>query len=144
MPGGVRTAVHLAGEDTGGAFCLLEDEPPAGWSLPAHLHHGVAETIHIVEGDFEVTVGEERSRLGAGQTVHVPCEVIHASTNVGTATGRRIMIFSPSGMERFFLEVGASAAGVEVDLAALRAAATQHGWEFIAAAPDAPRARPPG
>ena len=38
MPGGVRTEIQLHGEDTGGAFCLLLDQPPAGWSLPAHLH----------------------------------------------------------------------------------------------------------
>jgi hypothetical protein len=48
MPGGVRTEIHLRAEETGGAFCLLVDEPPAGWSLPPHRHRGVAETIHIV------------------------------------------------------------------------------------------------
>ena len=36
MPGGLRTEVHLRGEDTGGAFCLLADEPQPGWSLPPH------------------------------------------------------------------------------------------------------------
>jgi len=38
MPGGVRTEIHLAAEDTEGAFCLIVDHPPAGWSLPAHRH----------------------------------------------------------------------------------------------------------
>jgi len=30
MPGGVRTEIHLAGEDTAGTFCLIVDHPPAG------------------------------------------------------------------------------------------------------------------
>jgi len=69
----------------------------------------------------------------AGQTIHVPCGVVHSSSNIGTSPGRRrIVIFSPGGTERFFLEVGASAPDADVDLAAALAAATRHGWEFIA------------
>jgi hypothetical protein len=51
MPGGVRTEIHLTGDDTGGAFCLLVDHPRAGWSLPPHVHDDAAETIHVIEGD---------------------------------------------------------------------------------------------
>jgi uncharacterized RmlC-like cupin family protein len=131
MPGAVRTEVHLGGGDTGGAFCLLVDQPPAGWSLPAHLHRGSAETIHIVEGEFEMDVDGHRSRLVAGQTVHVPAGVVHAGGNVGAKPGRRIVIFSPAGMEKFFLEAGAPTEDGEVDPASALASATRHGWEFI-------------
>jgi anti-sigma factor ChrR (cupin superfamily) len=65
MPGGVRTEIHLRAEETGGAFCLLVDEPPAGWSLPPHRHGGVAETIHIVDGEFDMEVDGKRFSLGA-------------------------------------------------------------------------------
>ncbi len=132
MPGRVRTEIHLASEDTGGAFCLLVDEPPVGWSLPAHRHRDEAETIHIVEGDFIVEVEGEPSRLSAGRTVHVPKGAIHSSTNVGTQPGRRIVLFSPAGMERFFLEAGAPTAESEIDLRAALASAVRHGWEFVA------------
>ena len=30
MPGRVRTEIHLASQDTGGAFCMLVDYPPVG------------------------------------------------------------------------------------------------------------------
>ena len=131
MPGGVRTEIHLRQEDTAGRFCLLVDEPPRGWSMPAHLHRGVAETIHIVEGDFEMRIGESESRLSAGQSAHIPADIVHSGGNLGGASGRRILIFSPAGMERFFLEAGAPAAGQEVDGGAALAAATRHGWEFV-------------
>ena len=36
MPGGTRTEIHLGTEDTAGAYCLLVDHPPAGWSLQAN------------------------------------------------------------------------------------------------------------
>jgi quercetin dioxygenase-like cupin family protein len=131
MPGGVRTEIHLARDDTNGAFCLLVDEPPAGWSLPDHLHHAVAETIHIIEGDFEMVIDGEERLLGPGQTMHIPPDVVHAGVNVGVEAGRRIVIFSPAGMEDFFLEAGAPSQDVEVDLATALASATRHGWRFV-------------
>ncbi len=132
MPGGVRTEIHLAAEDTGGAFCLLVDHPPPGWSLPAHRHRNEAETIHIVEGDFEIEVDGARLRLSGGQTVHVPRGAVHSGANVGEQPGRRVLLFSPAGMERFFLEAGAPGPGEELDAAGTLAHATRHGWEFVA------------
>ena len=131
MPGGVRTEIHLDAEATGGTFCLLVDQPPAGWSLPAHLHRGVAETIHVVEGEFEMTIAGRRSRLGAGETVHVPADVVHAGGNVGPGPGRRIVVFSPAGMEDFFLEVGAPSAEATAGPSAALASANRHGWRFV-------------
>ena len=131
MPGGVRTEIHLAAEDTGGAFCLLIDHPPPGWSLPAHRHRDEAETIHILEGDFEMEVDGTRLRLSSGQTVHVPRGVFHSGANVGDLPGRRVLLFSPAGMERFFLEAGATAPGGELDAAGTLVYATRHGWEFM-------------
>jgi quercetin dioxygenase-like cupin family protein len=130
MPGGVRTEIHLAGEETGGAFCLLVDHPPAGWSLPAHRHANEAETIHIVEGDFELQLGGKQVELSAGETVHIPKGVVHSGTNIGRQAGRRIVVFSPAGIEAFFLETGAPTAQVTADPAAALASATRHGWEF--------------
>ena len=130
MPGGVRTEIHLGSADTDGAFCLLVDYPPAGWSLPAHRHVGVTETIHVLDGEFEMTVGDRRSLLTAGQTVYVPADALHAGENVGAATGRRVVIFSPAGMEDLFLEIGALSADVEAAPAEALAAAKRHGWRF--------------
>jgi quercetin dioxygenase-like cupin family protein len=130
MPGAVRTEVHLQSADTAGAFCLLVDHPPAGWWLPLHLHRGVAETIHIVEGEFEMEVAGRHTRLGPGDTLHVAPDTMHAGCNVGDAKGRRVLIFSPAGMERFFLEAGAASDSDAVDPQEVLSAANRHGWEF--------------
>jgi quercetin dioxygenase-like cupin family protein len=132
MPGGVRTEIHLVSKDTGGAFCLLVDHPPAGWSLPAHRHRNEAETIYVVEGEFEMEIDGTRSRLSSGQAVHVPKGVIHSGANVGDRPGRRVLLFSPAGMERFFCEAGASEPGGDIDAASVLASAARHGWEFTA------------
>ncbi len=133
MPGGVRTEIHLDAERTHGSLCLLVDEPPVAWSLPAHRHLGESETIHVIEGEFEMNVAGERSLLCPGETVHVPAGVVHGGGNVGTQAGRRLVLFHPAGVERFFREVGAAAPSEPVDVPAVLASAARHGWEFISA-----------
>lgn len=130
MPGGVRTEIHLTAEDTDGAFCLLVDHPPPDWSLPAHRHRNEAETIHILQGEFQMEVDGETSHLSAGQSIHIPRGVIHSGGNVGSQQGRRLVLFSPAGMERFFTEAGAATADARFDSASALACAINHGWEF--------------
>lgn len=132
MPGDVRTEIHVLTQDTDGRFCMLVDHPPPGWTLPPHRHSNESETIHIVEGEFEMEVDGERCQMSAGETIHIPRGVIHSGANIGERTGRRVLIFSPAGMERFFLEAGAPAPGSELDRAATAATAMRYGWEFIA------------
>jgi quercetin dioxygenase-like cupin family protein len=131
MPGGIRTEIRLTGADTGGAFCLLLDEPPAGWSLPPHIHEGAAETIHVLAGEFETAVAGVTERTGSGETVHIPAGIVHSGGNVGDETGRRLLIFSPAGMEEFFREAGTASPEAEVDRGAALESALRHGWRFV-------------
>jgi quercetin dioxygenase-like cupin family protein len=130
MPGGVRTELHLTGADTGGAFCLLLDEAPVGWALPPHRHRSEAETIHVLAGELAVEVeGRGEQIVPAGQTAHVPCGLVHATRNVGEQALRRLVLFSPAGLERFFLEAGAPDMA-HLDARAALDSALRHGWEF--------------
>jgi quercetin dioxygenase-like cupin family protein len=131
MPGGVRTEIHLTAAETGEAFCMLVDEPPPGWSLPAHVHVDAAETIHVIEGEFEMTIARSTERVVAGQTVHIPAGVVHAGGNVGAGPGRRLLVFSPAGMEGFFREAGSASPDAEVDRHTAHDSATRHGWRFV-------------
>lgn len=132
MPGGVRTEIHLGAAQTGGAFCLLVDHPPARWSLPPHKHLHEAETIHVIEGEFEMRIDGVDLRLGPGQTAHIPAGTVHSGGNVGRSTGRRVILFSPAGLERFFVEAGAPDPGHEMEPLRAAAVASRHGWEFVA------------
>ncbi len=41
------------------------------------------------------------------------------------------MLFTPAGMEDFFLEAGSPIPQRETDIAATVASATRYGWEFV-------------
>jgi hypothetical protein len=42
-----------------------------------------------------------------------------------------MVVYSPAGIEHFFLEAGGVTAGGDVNLPALLASATRYGWEFL-------------
>jgi mannose-6-phosphate isomerase-like protein (cupin superfamily) len=131
LPGDLRHEVHATGEETGGAFCMFVDHPPAGWGLPWHRHLEESETIHILEGEFEVELEGEQVALKPGSTIHVPKGAAHKTQNVGAGPGRRVTIFSPAGPEGFFLEAGAPAPGQPVDVEAYIAAAARYGFVLV-------------
>lgn len=130
MPGPIRVEVHVTGRDTGGAFCLLVDHPPVGWSLPAHRHEHESETIHVVEGRFEMVVAGVRTEVGPGESVHVPRGVEHSGATIGDVPGRRVIVFAPAGMERFFLSAGSPDPGASADAGRMMRLAHEHGWRF--------------
>jgi oxalate decarboxylase/phosphoglucose isomerase-like protein (cupin superfamily) len=104
MPGALRVDVQLEGSDTAGAFCLIVDHPPPGWSLPTHRHENESETIYVIEGRFEIAVTGTRRVLGPGDVAHVPRGVEHSGAALGDRPGRRVLVFAPADMERFFLK----------------------------------------
>jgi quercetin dioxygenase-like cupin family protein len=130
LPGDLRVEVLLGAADTGGQLTLAADFPPPGWRLPPHAHANEAETIHIVAGRFAITVDGDERELGPGEAVHVPRGVVHSARAVGDAPGHRLVMFTPGGMDAFFLEAGAADPAAEPDLAHLVAIAKAHGWSF--------------
>jgi quercetin dioxygenase-like cupin family protein len=128
--------VRLTGDETGGAFCLLEDHPAPGFRPLAHIHRNEDETVYIVEGDFVLTTDEGEIELERGSLVRVPRGTAHAFANRGRATGRRLVMFTPAGIERFFLEVGVPATdrrsppADSQDPRELLRAAARYGWEI--------------
>ena len=98
--------LKLTSEDTGGAFSLFEGLVPPGGGPPPHIQHREDESFYVLEGEFEILVGEETIPAGAGSCVHVPSGTLHTFKNVGTSPGRLLGLVAPGGLEKFFLEVG--------------------------------------
>jgi len=153
MPGGLRVQVLLTGEDTGGAFCLLADEPPPGWGLPTpgtgcttfvvmdvtltpggghdfHKHPDQDEMIIIKSGRVTQWLEEDHRELGPGDVAHVPAGVRHSGGTLGDQPGRRVVVFTPAGAERIFLEAGSATPDEAPDLERLVELAAEHGWSF--------------
>jgi quercetin dioxygenase-like cupin family protein len=130
MPGPLRVEVLLGAEDTGGAFCMLADYPQPGWGLPPHSHANESETIYVIEGRFSMIVDGEPVQLGPGDVAHVPMGVTHSGSAAGEGPGHRVIVFSPAGMEDFFVGAGSPDEQAAPDLQKLLTLAGEHGWSF--------------
>jgi len=95
----------LRGEDTGGRFSFYEVSVPAGESSLRHLHHDADETFLVVEGEFEITIGEQAHRTTPGMLVYGPRAVPHSFRNSGGQTSTMLCIMAPAGIETFFSEL---------------------------------------
>ncbi len=71
---------------------LWEQYMPPGGVIPLHFHD-CEESLTFLSGEVEVTLGEERHRVGADTTVFVPEGELHGVRNVGDVAVRLIAVF---------------------------------------------------
>jgi len=60
---GVPMTIHLSGEQTGGQFTLIEGTMPPGGDGGLHVHMQEDETMHLLEGELDVIIGEQAFAL---------------------------------------------------------------------------------
>lgn len=103
-----EVVIRLSGEETDGAFSLLEyTAPPDGPSPGRHLHEETDEVIFVLDGELACSVGGEDRSLGAGDTGWIPRETPHSFEVTGTREAWFLLWYSPAGFEGYFEEMGA-------------------------------------
>jgi quercetin dioxygenase-like cupin family protein len=135
---GDRYTVKAAGEDTGGAFALVEALVPPGGGPPPHVHSREDEAFYVLEGELLFHVDGRDIAAGAGTWVTLARGSLHHFRNVGDRPARMLIVVTPAGLERYFLEVGRPAgagdgegvAPTPEDFEKLRATAPKYGLEI--------------
>jgi quercetin dioxygenase-like cupin family protein len=115
MQGPVGGALELkvTGRETGGRMTALENIIAPGEGPPLHTHDVEDESWYVIEGTLRFQLGSELAEAPAGTFVFVPRGVPHAFQNVDTSPARILVMFSPSGMERFFESFAALPSGTD-------------------------------
>lgn len=108
---GSTMKLHLTGEQTGGAFCLLESVMPPGHCTPVHVHDDEEEAFLVLEGQLEVTIGTETITVRAGESALAPRGIPHQLRNATGHPVRGIVIATPAGFDAFVQAAGVPASG---------------------------------
>jgi mannose-6-phosphate isomerase-like protein (cupin superfamily) len=90
---------------TGGRYTVLEQVTPPRWGPPRHVHSREDEIIYVLEGSYELHVGDERRTVSAGACAILPRGVPHGFRNVAATPGRFFCVITPGGLEEYFLAV---------------------------------------
>jgi mannose-6-phosphate isomerase-like protein (cupin superfamily) len=89
-----------------GRFGMITQDVSPGTSIPVHLHEREDEIIFIQSGTGEATLGDAHVALVAGSVLFVPQGTWHGGRNTSSDVLRWIAIYSPSGFEGYFREIG--------------------------------------
>jgi len=108
---GDNQIVKLTGEDTGGAFALIEQSNPAGVGVPMHVHANEDELFHVVEGSMEFTTQGKTHVATAGTSVFLPRNIPHSFVTVGDVQVKTLLMVFPAGAEKMLYELNDLPAG---------------------------------
>ena len=139
--GETSTFFLATGEETGGAFCLVDERAAKGDSVPLHRHEEDMESFYVVEGELALFVGDGPGVLApAGSFAHVPGGVVHGF-RVESDTARYLILTTPRHGEFYRAITLASREGglpplESVQGADISAAAQKYGIEFVGPLPD--------
>ncbi len=131
----------LTNEDTGGLYTLMDITTSPMGGPPLHTHEREDEAFLVLDGEYEIRLGDDTHRASPGGLVYGPRGVPHAFRNLGEGPGRMLVVATPGGVEDFF--VGLSKIvnrGGRPDFAEIEAHAARHHIKGL----DAPPGRPEG
>lgn len=104
--GDIQT-IKLTGKDTNGLFTLIEEFNTPGTMIPPHVHTKEDEIFKVLEGELELTVGDNTTVLKAGDLAFGPRNVPHSWKVIGEKNAKVILSVFPAGIENMFEELGA-------------------------------------
>jgi mannose-6-phosphate isomerase-like protein (cupin superfamily) len=123
---------------TSGSFTLIENLTAPGGGPPPHFHTREDEFWYVLDGTFEIRIGDEVHAVGPGGFAYGPRGTVHNFRNTAETPSRILLGFAPGGVEGFFRESGQPAADdgpappVDEDqIARTMAAAPKHGIEIV-------------
>jgi quercetin dioxygenase-like cupin family protein len=129
-PAGGPLTFKARGEQTNGALTLFENLIAPGDGPPFHTHADEDESWYVLEGALRFRLGEKIASAPAGSFVFVPRGTPHCFQNIGEEPARIIVMFTPSGMERFFDRFATLPAG-PVDPGAFRSIGAEVGMDVV-------------
>ncbi len=125
---GGQSTFKVLSEQTGGAYALPEQQVPAGHGPPLHVHRHETEIFYVLEGLFEITLGEQALEAPAGATAVCPRDIPYTFRNVGPTPGKVLLTIIPGQFSNYFVEVDGLP---EQNFDALRALAARYDVEFL-------------
>ena len=105
-------------KDTDGAFSLLEATLTPGNEPPPHVHSREDELFYVLEGEFDMYVGEEVFKVVTGECVFLPRFKPHGFV-IHSPRLCVLTLFVPGGVEGAFRGMGSRAQYLEPPTGAL-------------------------
>lgn len=138
--GETSTSFLAVGDQTTGAFALVDERAHHGESVPLHRHADDMESFYVLDGEITFFIGDEPgATAGAGAFVHIPGGTVHGF-RVESETARYLILTTPRHGEFYKAitvpsEPGSLKPGTSIDDAQISMAVSEYGIEFVGPLP---------
>jgi len=133
--GNFEMSLKATGDETGGAFALLEAAEPPDFGPPMHIHTDAAEAFYVLEGEYHIFLEDREHSCPAGSFIYIPAGMRHGF-RVGTAPSRKLNLYTPAAMVGYFEELSTAITSGAADPALLDEIARRHGMEVTGPVPE--------
>lgn len=139
--GETSTSFLAMGDQTTGAFALVDERANGGESVPLHRHVDDMESFYVLDGEVTFFIGDEPgTTAGPGAFVHIPGGTVHGF-RVESETARYLILTTPRHGEFYRAITVASGPGGSmpdhsIDGAEIGKAVGEYGIEFIGPLPE--------
>jgi mannose-6-phosphate isomerase-like protein (cupin superfamily) len=103
VKGVTRFLVH--GREVSDAYAIIEQIIPPGGGPPMHVHRHETEIFFVVEGQFEIVVGDQTVTGPAGASAVCPRDIPHTFRNISDVPARLTVTIIPGHFGEFFERV---------------------------------------
>lgn len=99
--------IVVAGEQTEGAYAIIDMLVPPGGGPGPHAHAQIQEAFYVIEGEVVVRSETQTYTAKKGAFVDIPRGgAIHSFTNESQAVAHLLCVVVPAGLEKLFEEIG--------------------------------------
>lgn len=129
--------IIISGEQTQGAYAVIDMLVPPGGGPGPHSHANIQELFYVVDGELEFKTEAGKYTAKKGSFVNIPKGgEVHCFKNTSNGMAHLLCTVIPAGLDEFFLEIGTPTSPGKFlpppvlnaqEVARLQAAAEKHG-----------------
>ena len=104
---GSQTFHKIKSSATNSALSVMEFVTPPGKGVALHVHEREDELVYLLEGEIEVTLGNQKMKAVPGVMALLPRGIPHGFTNIGNKPSRLLDTILPGQFDNYFVELAA-------------------------------------
>lgn len=109
--GDAQLVHRVRSEQTDGAFSVVEFVSKPGEGVGVHVHGHEDELVYLLEGQIEVTLGDQKMTVPKGACALLPRGIPHGYVNTGSDESRLLAVLLPGRLDGFFVGLDRELAG---------------------------------
>ena len=122
---------RMKSNETNGVFSVIELVTEPGQGVATHVHQHEDELVYVIDGELEVTLGDQKMSAGAGIMALLPRGIPHGFTNVGNRPSRLLDVILPGKFDNYFVELDKLYRAGEPSSEQLDKLAQQYGVKYL-------------